>query len=424
MVVHLDDFGDIPFSENGRPRPHSWQPESLIRLAANPPEPPTIGSLLYPGKRTILSGETESMKTWLALILCKSELEEGFPVGWVDLDAMGPGALLERLQLLGCPDEQIDNGFLYYQPADMLDPAKLAELEQTIAGRRIRLFVIDAFNPILSLHGLEPNSTPDIETFWRTIADPICRAGAAPCLLDHVVKNSENRGKYAYGSERKASGAIVHIGFRPLEPLTKGGRGRTLLTVHKDRPGYLPRPTIGRLVLTSDDDHITYTIEPDRSHDTDRFRPTILMERISRQLELQSAAVAKSWVEENVQGKAEAKREALEVLVDEGFVKRETGARKALLFTSLKPYREEGDDTSATSSPPRPHLVPDLRSRSSSSSSPPLKGTRSIEDPWDDLVPPRPRPGSEADERIYEYARPPLDESLAPELDDEPGYSR
>jgi hypothetical protein len=26
----------------------------------------------------------------------------------------------------------------------------------------------------LSLHGLDPSSTPDIETFWREIADPIC----------------------------------------------------------------------------------------------------------------------------------------------------------------------------------------------------------------------------------------------------------
>ena len=96
---------------------NSWQPANLIELAANPPEPPTIGGLLYPAKRTVLSGETESMKTWLALILCKAELDIGIPVGWVDLDAMGPGALLDRLRLLGVQDDAIADRFLYFEPS-------------------------------------------------------------------------------------------------------------------------------------------------------------------------------------------------------------------------------------------------------------------------------------------------------------------
>jgi len=116
-LVALDEVRDIPWPEepaslNGDQTAadpaNTWQPANLIQLAANPPAPPTIGGLLYPAKRTVLSGETESMKTWLALILCKAELDIGLPVGWVDLDAMGPGALLERLQLLGVTDEQID----------------------------------------------------------------------------------------------------------------------------------------------------------------------------------------------------------------------------------------------------------------------------------------------------------------------------
>jgi hypothetical protein len=195
------------------PEPHTWQPANLIQLAANPPEPPTIGGLLYPGKRTVLSGETESMKTWLALILCKAELDIGLPVCWVDLDAMGPGAMLERLQLLGVTDEQIGD-FLYYEPSGQLTATPKTDLTATIAARGIRLCVIDAFNPILGLHGLDPNSVPTSRQFWTHIADPICRAGAAPVLLDHVVKNADNRGKYSAGSERKASGAIVHLGFK------------------------------------------------------------------------------------------------------------------------------------------------------------------------------------------------------------------
>lgn len=84
--------GEIKFGE-----PHSWQPSSLIARAAEPPEPPTIGGLLYPAKRTLLSGETESLKTWLALILAKAEMDAGYPVGWADLDAMGAAVLGGRL---------------------------------------------------------------------------------------------------------------------------------------------------------------------------------------------------------------------------------------------------------------------------------------------------------------------------------------
>ncbi len=429
-LVALDEVRDIPWPEepaslNGDQTAadpaNTWQPANLIQLAANPPAPPTIGGLLYPAKRTVLSGETESMKTWLALILCKAELDIGLPVGWVDLDAMGPGALLERLQLLGVTDEQIADDFLYYEPSEMLDTPKIQAVAATIAERQIRLFVIDAFNPILSLHGLEPNSTPDIETFWRTIADPIATAGAAPVLLDHVVKNAENRGKYSYGSERKASGATVHLGFRLLEPLTKGGRGRTLLTVHKDRPGYLPRPTLGRLVITSHDDQISYTIEADKSHDTGGFRPTVLMEKISRQVETQTDPVAKGWIEETVSGKTDWKRAAIEILAYEGHLEQTSGPRGSLLYTSTRPYREADDTPGNDLAPTSPHLAPNLRSTSTLdlAPAPPHEGRGARSD--EESSRGEGRGQTSWGEVIHEYDHPPttIEEQQATEPDDD-----
>jgi hypothetical protein len=309
-LIVLDQIRDIPSQEPNDDPDHSWRPLNLVQLAANPPEPPTIGGLLYPGKRTVLSGETESMKTWFALILTKAELDAGKPVCWVDLDAMGAGAMLQRLELLGVTHTQIHDSFHYIEPTEMLDPHKISELQTLIHNQGVRMFVIDAFNPILNLHGLDPNSNTDIETFWRTIAAPIAQAGAAPVLLDHVVKNADNRGKYSTGSERKASGVDgVHLGFKLLEPLRKGGTGRTLLSVHKDRPGYLPRPALGRLILDATGDHITYQIEPDQSHSEDgRFRPTVLMEKVSTYLELSGTSATGSEIEKSVTGNAKALR--------------------------------------------------------------------------------------------------------------------
>jgi AAA domain-containing protein len=342
---------------------HSWRAIDLVAAAANPPEPPAIGGLLYPGKRTLLSGETEALKTWLALILCKAEMDAGYPAAWVDLDAMGKGEILARLRALGVPDALISQLFLYFEPDQRLADAALEEVVAEISERQVRFFVIDAFNPMLSLHGLDPHSTPDVETFWREVAQPIANVGAAPSPLDHVVKNSDNRGRYAYGSERKASGAHVHIGFRIVEPFGRGETGRALLTTHKDRAGFLPRPAIGVLELVSNGDQVSYSLAADKSRTGDKFRPTFLMERVSEYLASADGGVSKRNITEAVQGKAAAVRTAVDVLIEEGYAAVSEGPKRAHLVEFVRFYRES-DDTfepeESSASPVRPQCVPGL----------------------------------------------------------------
>jgi hypothetical protein len=387
---------------------HSWTARSLVELAAAPPAPPVIGGLIYHGKRgTLFSGETESLKTWTALILAKAELDAGYPVAWADLDAMGAGDLLDRFRALGVPDYVVSDRFLYYEPEERLRAGLLDDVRAEILERGVRLFVIDAFNPFLSLHGLDPHSTPDVETFWREIADPLAKAGAAPTLLDHVTKNAESRGKYAYGSERKASGAIVHIGFRTVEAFARGKTGRALLTTLKDRPGYLPRPTIGRLVLDSDAEGlITYRLESDHSHAGDTFRPTVLMERVSLTLEKCSEPVTQTWIEENVKGKGPALRSAVAVLVEDGYVSK-TETTRGWRLSSLRAYRESHDpvteDDNATASQPRSHRVPEL-----------------VSEPHDPTASPRPLRKQDGDARRSGTPSPNGDHSPSPSLDAPP----
>ncbi len=342
---------------------HSWQPLNLLDLAANPPEPPMIGGLVYRAKRVLLSGETESLKTWLALILAKAEMDAGYAVAWADLDAMGAGELLDRLRLLGVSDETISERFLHFEPTETLKNGRLDDVCALLRDRAVRLFVVDAFNPMLNLHGLDPSSTTEVETFWREVAAPITLAGASPTLLDHVVKNAKAGDKYAYGSERKASGANQHIGFRLLSPLSRGGTGSALLSTHKDRGGYLPRPTVGRLVLVSDGERISYGLEADHSRTGDKFRPTVLMERTSRALESCTEPKSQRWIEGKVQGKAPALRTAVAVLVDEGYLSKEKVGR-AFELSSARPYRGDDDPVLTNdeegASPMRPQCVPDL----------------------------------------------------------------
>jgi hypothetical protein len=58
----------------------------------------------------------------------------------------------------------------------------------------------------------------------------------------------------------------------------------------------------GRLVLASDGENVTYELEADLSRTTDKWRPTIYMERVSRRVELEDEAVSKTWIEKNVEG--------------------------------------------------------------------------------------------------------------------------
>jgi hypothetical protein len=357
--VALDDLNSIPRNQPDAQR-HTWIPQSLIQLAQNPPAPPTIGNILYPGKRTLLSGETESLKTWLALILAKAEMNIENPVAWVDLDDMGAGAILQRLRAINVPDNTIDQFFLYYQPEQRLKDKLLDDVLMQLTVTGTRLMIIDAFNPALNLHGLDPNSTPDIETFWREIADPIAKTGTAPLLLDHVTKNAETRGKYAYGSERKASGATVHLGTHTLTTLAIGTTGRTILTVHKDRPGYLPRPTLGVLTIESDGAWITYKLDADKSHTPDGFRPTVLMEKVSRRLEQETGPVSLTWVENNVTGKRDAIRTAITLLHQDGHIEQTPGPRNTRQITSLNPYREVDEPTETDRAPTAPHRAPKL----------------------------------------------------------------
>jgi hypothetical protein len=356
---------------------HSWRPQNLIEIAANPPEPPLIGKLLYRAKRVVLSGETESLKTWLALILSKADMDIGLCVCWADLDAMGAGELLDRLRALGVADEVIAERFLYYEPTEALKAGRLDDVCALLRDRGVRLFVVDAFNSMLQLHGLDPTKTPDVEAFWREVADPLTKEGAAPTLLDHVVKNAKSGDKYAYGSERKASGAIVHIGFKIVHPLTRGGTGSTKLSTHKDRPGHLPRPTIGRLVLTSDGDWIDYALEADQSRAGTTWRPTGLMEKVSSFLASHDGPASRSTIVEKVKGsKAEYKRAAIDALVEGGYAIQTDGPRGAKLVEFDHAYHESDDEDEVldpdetTPSPPRPDPVPDLRSILSSTPSP------------------------------------------------------
>jgi hypothetical protein len=331
-------------TEVGKPAAeHTWHAQDVVALGLAKPQPPEIGGLLYPGRRHVLSGEAEAGKSWLALVFAADELRAGRGVVWVDADDMGPSALLERLRALGVEDETARVLFAYLRPAEPLGDEAQEHVERLLVELSARLVVFDAFNPALALHGFDPNATRDVEDFFRRVVDPFCRLGAAVVLPDHVVKNKENRGRYAYGSERKQTGVDVHIGLNAIEPFGRRRSGKAKLTVHKDRPGFLERPSPGLFVLASDDAGCcSWHIEPDHSvSDEGAFRPTGYMEKVSRYLELHTdEPQSRNEIETNVQGRGEYVRLAIDTLVSEDYAVEFPGENRARLVRLERAFRE------------------------------------------------------------------------------------
>nr|MBA2706270.1 hypothetical protein [Gemmatimonadaceae bacterium] len=160
-----------------------------------------------------------------------------------------------------------------------------------------------------------------------------------------------------------------HLGLEAIKTLTRGGSGLVRITVQKDRPGFLDRPTVAVVELGSDQatHAISWAIRPHDHADpeTGEYRYTIYMERVSRYLEEQPEPVSRNTAEIAVTGNAEYIRKAIDTLVREEYVTQESAPRKAKMLTSITPYRESDDTHKTTSS----DLVPTSSGRSQTTSS-------------------------------------------------------
>src|SRR6266849_10036469 len=178
---------------------HSWMPIDLVVLGQAPPEPPTLGGIVYPGRRHIWSGEPEALKTWLALCVAAEEVRAGNSVVYIDFEN-GARDILARLRGLGLADAQISGHFVYMNPHESIKSAS-ADVQTLLVQRRPSLAFVDAFASACELHSLDDNSTRDVETFYRTVVDPLRAHGAGVVILDHPAKNAETRGRWAIGSQ-------------------------------------------------------------------------------------------------------------------------------------------------------------------------------------------------------------------------------
>lgn len=292
----------------------SWQRINLADAEfAIPTEPPVTCGLIYRAKRHAISGPPESAKTLTALIFGLEHMRAGrgsFAI--IDFE-MGEHATRLLLEDLGATSDEIASVYYVFPEG----PPDEADIEAMLTAG-VTLAVVDAAAGAYDASGLDDNKRADVERFARLWITPLWKRGATTVTLDHVVKNSDNRGRYAIGSERKLGGVDVHLGLEAKTQLHRGGSGIVRITVHKDRPGHL-RGNVPELQLHSDPatHQISWTLAPHTAPtgSADGWRPTLLMDRVLEHFSRDPEPISRSALANAVRGKREYVLQAIDFLI-------------------------------------------------------------------------------------------------------------
>lgn len=347
--------------------------DAVIDGTASEPGPAHLtrddeAALFYAGKVNGLIGESESGKTWVALLAVQQALHVGERVLYLDFEDSASG-IIGRLRALGATPGELAR-LAYVDPDETLHIAAKADLAAVLDTHQPGLIVLDGFNAAMTLLGLDLQSNKDATTFAQALLKPLSRTSATVVYIDHLPKNKEAQGKGGIGAQAKramTTGCALRVDV--VQEFGRGMTGRLKLTVDKDRAGHVRAISAGAkiagqavLVSAADGSSVDLYIEaPDLRPASERgpWRPTHLMEKVSRFLETVSGGASGRDVTNNVQGKAEHLRAALDALVEDGWVERETGAHRALIHRSIRPYREGDVPSASSASPVRPSASQD-----------------------------------------------------------------
>jgi hypothetical protein len=300
--------------------------------------------LFYPGRINALVGETESLKSWIALTAASQELRAGRHVLVADYED-SPETTVERLRALGVSPDEIGEKLTYLNPGGGIDDLDQAVLNDVMVRRGIpTLAVIDGVTEAMADMGLNPDSGTDVAAYYAGAPKWLAQKGAAVVLVDHVTKNRETRGRFAIGSERKLSGLDgAAYTVETVRPFGRGSTGVVRLAVAKDRCGHIRRHANSRGVIlvaklkSWPDDSVTATLSIPEESDDGTLRPTQQMAQLSKTIS-ENPGLSKTALRAAVRGKNGQKDLALKLLENEDYVEVKEGVRGAHLHYPRRPF--------------------------------------------------------------------------------------
>ena len=293
---------------------------------------------------------------------------------------------MQRLKEFGADPDAVADHFDYVQPETRADSAEERAAWNQMLARKYALAVIDGVTDALGIFGYGTKDNDDVSRWMREVPKAIAsRTGAAVVLIDHVTKDSGTRGRYAIGGQAKMAGLTgAAYTVEVSSPLGRGLRGVVVMRVGKDRPGAV-RALCGRFrssdrtqeaakivvdstcsppqVTVEAPSHIG-EVEGDQSNE---FRPTNLMQRVSETIEQHPGELTKNKAAQAAGGKKAHTLMAIDILAAEDYLITEQGKAGYPVYRSFIPYREKEDKKSdryvdSGNSSPTVEVVPGSRS--------------------------------------------------------------
>jgi hypothetical protein len=313
---------------------------------------PTVGSrtdgvaLFYPGRVNSLFGESGDAKTWIALHAAHQEIDRDQHVLFVDLEDDAAG-VTGRLLDLGADPKRVATYFHYMSPEDPYGTDAEIAVGSMLDAYKPSLVIIDSAGEAMTVDQVKQNDDDHVSRWFRRVPRSIASRGPAVAILDHVTKASDTRGLYAIGSQRKRA-AVTGAAYlvEAIQEFGKERAGRSKVTTAKDRCGTHVRGVkAAEFALDATQYPYVAALEvPTPSTDQEgEFRPTALMEKVSRYVEMTPGS-SKSTIEKARLGKTDYVRQALELLIKEGYVDI-TVSGQSHRHTVVRPYRADDDET-------------------------------------------------------------------------------
>ena len=168
-------------------------------------------ALLYPGRPHVFFGESESLKSWAAILACREVTAEGYSALYVDFEGT-EASFVERCRTARIPEAVIGGALRYAHPTEPLlgsGPRTTLARSQWVeeVGGITGLVVFDGVSECYALHDWNINSAEDAARFQHAFRIE----GPASIAIDHTAKEA---GRGILGSQHKRAGldlSLIHI---------------------------------------------------------------------------------------------------------------------------------------------------------------------------------------------------------------------
>jgi DNA replication protein DnaC len=225
-------------ADQSQERPNPFQRSDLAKALKEGVEPPQVlvPEILLTGKVHSIYSAGGTGKTFYAAYIARKVLERGGSVLYFDQEN-GLRIMAERAECLGISSKMARNFYYYPFPTMPLDLEVTGVFEQLLDEIGPDLVVFDSWVNLLSMCGLDENSSVDIATWTEAYPQKARHRDIAVLILDHIPKE----GGSARGSGRKLDYVDVMWELRNPQPFDRETVGRIDLHLRKDREGWLPR---------------------------------------------------------------------------------------------------------------------------------------------------------------------------------------